>query len=109
MARFRSTYWSGVIRTACMDCGNPGRHRVSHGRPEKGSAETPRLKTRPCAKCGGRHRPLWWVRRYPRRAAAEVQALALKNNPVLKHHLEGVEPLPREQLDRARHHQRVSP
>jgi len=53
------------IGVVCMECGRLGRHEI-------GGPDGRRLRKRGCAACGGRGRPIWWVRRHPVRAWEEA-------------------------------------
>lgn len=49
------------LRVVCLVCGARGRHRPSIDG---------RLRKRPCPKCGGLLRSVWWVQRHEAAAAA---------------------------------------
>jgi hypothetical protein len=49
------------LRVVCLGCGARGRHRPSIDG---------RLRKRPCPKCGGLLKPVWWVARNEAAAAA---------------------------------------
>jgi rRNA maturation protein Nop10 len=52
------------LRVICSGCGARGRHR---------SSIDGRLRRRPCPKCGGRLRAVWWAVRYPAAFAREAR------------------------------------
>jgi hypothetical protein len=52
------------VRVICMMCSEEARHRPGEGR----------LRNRACHSCGmQRLRPVWWIEKYPTKAAAEVK------------------------------------
>lgn len=56
---------AGGLNVVCVKCGRRGKH-VPGSRP--------RLRDRPCPKCGGRLRPEKWARTYPDRLLSEQRA-----------------------------------
>ena len=52
------------LKIVCLACKGYGRHRTEDGT----------LGSRVCPRCGtpGSMRPLWWIRKYPELARAEV-------------------------------------